>query len=205
MHQIGQRFGCRRSGVHGLDPVVVGFGQKSVGGVHQKTLALAFAAAMAVSPKLLRVEKSCVWFAVMIIFANFRALDILWHGRGEELQCLRAGLLKSKWCGRPIASALLWVSHSCGDHLIQPVTDSQQFGRGFASGLNLHQEIEQGGGAGSAESLCHPFLRRVCGRGFWHNFWREDFPAFADEGVDDALVGFGAGGVVVAEMGGHGG
>ena len=50
-------------------------GEKSVGRVHQKTLALAFAAAMAVSPKVLRVFKSCVWFAVMIIFDKFRALD----------------------------------------------------------------------------------------------------------------------------------
>jgi len=134
----------------------------------------------------------------MIIFDKFRALDSTRHGRGEELQCLRAGLLKSKWGGRPIASALLWVSHPFGDHLIQPATDSQQFGRGFASGLNLHQKIEQGGGAGSAEALRNPFLRRVCGRGFWHNFWRVDFPALADERGDDRLVGFGAGGVVVA-------
>ena len=85
LHQIGQRFGCGRSGVHGLDAVVFGLGEEGVGGVHQKTLALAFAAAMAVSPKLLRVEKLCVWFAVMLISAWFRALDILRHGRGEEL------------------------------------------------------------------------------------------------------------------------
>ena len=75
MHDLGQSFGRGRSGVHGLDPVVVGLGEEGVGGVHQKTLALAFAAAMAVSPKLLRVEKTCVWFAVMIIFAKFRAFS----------------------------------------------------------------------------------------------------------------------------------
>ena len=36
LHQIGQRFGRGRSGVHGLDPVVVGFGQECVGGVHSE-------------------------------------------------------------------------------------------------------------------------------------------------------------------------
>jgi len=39
----------------------------------------------AVSPRVLRVFKLCVLFAVMIIFDKFRALDILRHGRGEEL------------------------------------------------------------------------------------------------------------------------
>ena len=136
--------------------------------------------------------------------SGIHKLHPLRHGRGEELQCLRAGLLKSKWCGRPIASALFWVGHSCGDHLIQPATDSQQFGRGFASGLNLHQKIKQGGGAGSTESLCHPFLRRVCGRDFGHNLRRVDFPALADERGDDALVSFGAGLVEVSEVGFHG-
>ena len=34
LHQIGQRFGCGRSGVHGLYAVMVGLGQKSVGRVH---------------------------------------------------------------------------------------------------------------------------------------------------------------------------
>ena len=57
LHDLCQRFARSRSGVHGLDAVVVGLGQKSVGRVHQKTLALAFAAAMAVSPKVLRVFK----------------------------------------------------------------------------------------------------------------------------------------------------
>ena len=63
---------------------MVGFGQKCIGRIHKKTLALAFAAAMAVSPRVLRVLKSCVWFAVMIIFDKFRALDILRHGRGDK-------------------------------------------------------------------------------------------------------------------------
>ena len=36
LHQIGQRFGRSRSGVHGLYAVVVGFGQECVGGVHSE-------------------------------------------------------------------------------------------------------------------------------------------------------------------------
>ena len=74
LHNLCQSFGRGRSGVHRLDPVVFRLCSESVGGVHQKTLALAFAAAMAVSPKVLRVEKSCVWFALNIIFDKFRAL-----------------------------------------------------------------------------------------------------------------------------------
>ena len=55
---LGQFDFVRAGGVHGLYAVVVGLSEEGVGGVHQKTLALAFAAAMAVSPKLLRVEKT---------------------------------------------------------------------------------------------------------------------------------------------------
>ena len=69
LHDLCQRFGRSRSGVHGLYAVVVGFGEEGVCGVHQKTLALAFAAAMAVSPRVLRVEN----------------VISLRHGRGEEL------------------------------------------------------------------------------------------------------------------------
>ena len=30
------------------------------------------------------IQFLCVWFAVMLIFANFRALDSLRHGRGDK-------------------------------------------------------------------------------------------------------------------------
>ena len=34
LHHIGKAFGRSRSGVHGLDAVVVGFCEEGVGGVH---------------------------------------------------------------------------------------------------------------------------------------------------------------------------
>ena len=36
------------------------------------------------APDLSPSATLCIWFAVMIIFAKFRALDILRHGRGDK-------------------------------------------------------------------------------------------------------------------------
>ena len=81
LHDLGQRFARGRSGVHGLYAVVVGFGQKSVSCVHL------FEKLRHDAPdlSLTATFKSCVWFAVMLIFAKFRALDIIRHGRGDKL------------------------------------------------------------------------------------------------------------------------
>ena len=43
----------------------------------------------------------------------------------------------------------------------------------------------------------------VGGRDFDHGLWLVNFPAFADEGLDDALIVFGAGLVGVAEVSFH--
>ena len=42
LHHICQRFARSRSGVHGLYPVVVGFGEEGVGGVHLENFGFGF-------------------------------------------------------------------------------------------------------------------------------------------------------------------
>ena len=79
LHHIRKAFARRRSGVDGLYAVVVGFGQKSVGGVHLVEKLRHDA------PDLLPSATLCISFAVVIIFDKFRALDILRHGRGDKL------------------------------------------------------------------------------------------------------------------------
>ena len=76
---FGQSHFVRAGGVHGLDPVVVGLGEEGVGGVHLVEKLRHDA------PDLLPSATLCVLFAVMLIFAEKRALEILRHGRGEEL------------------------------------------------------------------------------------------------------------------------
>ena len=76
---LGQFDFVRAGGVDGLDPVVVGFGQKGVCRVHLVKKLRHDAPDLSPSATL------CVWFAVMIIFDKFRALDSTRHGRGDKL------------------------------------------------------------------------------------------------------------------------
>ena len=76
---FGQSHFVRAGGVHGLDPVVVGFGEKSVCRVHLVEKLRHDAPVLSPSATL------CISFGIMLIFANFRALDILRHGRGDKL------------------------------------------------------------------------------------------------------------------------
>ena len=95
LHDIGQRFGRSRSGVHGLDPVVFRLGQKSVRRVHLVEKLRHDA------PDLLPSATLCVWFAVMIIFDKFRALD---SQRQQPLPC------QNTLAGR--FAPLAWASRS---------------------------------------------------------------------------------------------
>ena len=80
LHHIRKAF-IGRSGVDGLYAVVVGFGEEGVGRVHLVEKLRHDAPDLSLTATF----KSCVWFAVMIIFAKFRALEILRHGRGDKL------------------------------------------------------------------------------------------------------------------------
>ena len=57
---------------------MVGFGEEGVGGVHLVEKLRHDAPVLSPSATL------CVWFAVMLIFAEKRALDPLRHGRGDK-------------------------------------------------------------------------------------------------------------------------
>ena len=63
---------------------MVGFSQECIGRVHLVEKLRHDAPDLSPTATF----KSCVWFAVMLIFDKFRALDILRHGRGEELDCI---------------------------------------------------------------------------------------------------------------------
>ena len=78
LHDIGQRFGRSRSGVDGLYAVVFRLSEEGIGRVHLVEKLRHDAPVLSPSATL------CVWFAVMLIFANFRALDSLRHGRGDK-------------------------------------------------------------------------------------------------------------------------
>ena len=60
---------------------MVGFGEEGVGRVHLVEKLRHDAPDLSLTATF----KSCVWFAVMIIFDKFRALDSLRHGRGDKL------------------------------------------------------------------------------------------------------------------------
>ena len=76
---FGQSHFVRAGGVHGLYAVVFRLGEEGVGGVHLGEKLRHDAPVLSLAATL------CVWFAVMLIFANFRALDSLRHGRGDKL------------------------------------------------------------------------------------------------------------------------
>ncbi len=106
--------------------------------------------------------------------------------------------------GGPVGAGFVGVGGGGEGEVVEPLADGGEFWAGGPGGAEFGFEVEAGEEAeGGVAAGGEVGFGGVGWRDFDHRLWLVNFPAFADESFNDALVGFCAGLVKVAEVSFH--